>query len=79
LQFLHPDGDLDAGVWLRHLSHDNEPVVRIAAVATAAEANVDSLDDRLDQMARSDPSPTVCQLASYYRKLRKERRISRGD
>ena len=24
------------------------------------------LSDRIDQMARSDPSPSVCQLAQFY-------------
>jgi len=58
--------DLEPGVWLRRLSHDPEPAVRIAALRAATEQSVVDLSDRIDQMAQSDPSPSVCQLARYY-------------
>jgi hypothetical protein len=31
-----------------------------------SQQRVVDLTDRIDQMARSDPSPTVCNLAQYY-------------
>src|SRR5581483_8097547 len=66
LDHLFDDGSLDPAVWLRRLSHDPSPAVRAAAVrAMSRQAAVD-LTDRLDQMARSDPSPTVRDLARYY-------------
>jgi hypothetical protein len=66
LNYLRADSDLEPGVWLRLLSVDPEPAVRVAAVrAAAADTRVD-LSDRMDQMVRSDPSPTVSQLARYY-------------
>jgi hypothetical protein len=58
--------DLDPGVWLRRLSHDNSPAVRAAAVRVMSRMSLIDLTDRIDQMARSDPSPTVAQLARYY-------------
>jgi hypothetical protein len=66
LRSLRTDSDLEPGVWLRLLSIDPEPAVRVAAVrAAVADPRVD-LSDRLDQMIQSDPSPTVSQLARYY-------------
>jgi hypothetical protein len=66
LNYLHVDSDLEPGVWLRLLSIDPEPAVRVAAMrAAAADPRVD-LSDRLDQMTQRDPSPTVSQLARYY-------------
>ncbi len=58
--------DLDLGLWLRRLSHDASPAVRVAAMRAMAQQPSIDLSDRIDQMARSDPSPTVCQLARYY-------------
>ena len=52
--------------WLRRLSHDPAPEVRVAAIRAASEQTLVDLSDRLDQMARSDPSPTVSQLARYF-------------
>jgi hypothetical protein len=63
-----PQADLDPGVWLRRLSHDPSAAVRAAAVRLMSQQSVIDLGDRIDQMARSDPSPTVSQLAAYYRK-----------
>jgi HEAT repeat protein len=58
--------DIDPALWLRRLTHDPVPAVRVAAVRVISEQAGVDLSDRLDQMARSDPSPTVCQLAGYY-------------
>lgn len=64
---------LDPGVWLRHLTRDPEPAVRAAALRAAAlHVDVD-LGDRMEQMALSDPSPTVAQLARHYLSLRRDR------
>lgn len=62
--------DLDPGVWLRRLSHDQAPGVRAAALRLMSEQRLIDLDDRIDQMARSDPSPSVAQLAQYYLRRR---------
>jgi hypothetical protein len=68
LDYLRRTPDLDAGIWLRRLSHDPSPAVRAAAMrAMCLQSSVD-LTDRIDQMARNDPSPTVCVLARYYLK-----------
>jgi hypothetical protein len=58
--------DLDPGVWLRRLSHDPSPAVRAAAARAAAGQSQVDLSDRIDQMAQTDPSPTVQQVARYY-------------
>jgi hypothetical protein len=58
--------DLDPGLWLRRLSHDSSPAVRAAAVRVMSQQSLIDLTDRIDQMARSDPSPTVAQLARFY-------------
>jgi hypothetical protein len=76
LRALHANSDLEPGVWLRLLSIDPEPAVRVAAVrAAVADARVD-LSDRLDQMVQSDPSPTVSQLARYYLSCQQRRILS---
>jgi hypothetical protein len=59
-------GGLDRGLWLRRLSHDPSPHVRFAAMRAASEQNLTDLADRLEQMGRSDPSPTVCKWAPFY-------------
>jgi hypothetical protein len=66
LDQLRSSGDLDPGLWLRRLSHDPSPAVRVAAMRAMTQTPYIDLSDRIDQMARSDPSPTVCQLARYY-------------
>ncbi len=65
LNYLHPSAreNLDAGAWLRHLSHDSAPEVRFAAIRVIKEHGLDELNDRIDQMARNDPSPTICDFA----------------
>jgi hypothetical protein len=66
LDRLYRTPDLDPGLWLRRLSHDPSPAVRVAAMRAMTQQPLLDLSDRIDQMARSDPSPTVCQLARYY-------------
>lgn len=66
LDHLQRESDLEPGIWLLRLSHDPAPEVRAAAARAAAGQHVVDLTDRLEQMARSDPSPTVSQLARYY-------------
>jgi hypothetical protein len=58
--------DLDRGLWLRRLSHDPSPHVRFAAMRAASETGLADLADRLEQMGRSDPSPTVSRWAPFY-------------
>ena len=64
--------DLDASVWLRRLSQDPAPAVRAAAVRVMGQQRIVDLTDRLEQMAHSDPSPTVSYLASFYLKIARE-------
>ncbi|MGL4554716.1 MAG: HEAT repeat domain-containing protein, partial [Gemmataceae bacterium] len=58
--------DLDPGVWLRRLSLDGSPAVRAAAARAMGLLPASEMSDRLEQMARTDPSPTVARLARYY-------------
>lgn len=58
--------DLDRGVWLRRLSHDPAPSVRVAALRVMDEQQLADLADRIDQMAQQDPSETVKYLATIY-------------
>jgi hypothetical protein len=66
LDYLHGSTELDPGLWLRRLSHDPSPSVRVAAMRAMTQQTFVDLSDRIDQMARTDPSPTVCQLAQFY-------------
>jgi hypothetical protein len=66
LGLLSRTPDLDAGVWLRRLSQDPVAAVRAAALRAAAEQPSVNFSDRTDQMSRTDPSPTVRQLAHFY-------------
>jgi hypothetical protein len=68
LDRLDGSSDLDPGLWLRRLSHDASPSVRVAAMRAMTQQTFADLTDRIDQMARTDPSPTVCQLAQFYLK-----------
>ncbi|MFQ3593780.1 MAG: HEAT repeat domain-containing protein [Gemmataceae bacterium] len=58
--------DVDPLVWLSRLSEDRSPAVRAAAARALAGLPVSSGSDRLQEMARSDPSPTVARIAQYY-------------
>ncbi len=71
LDSLMDDNDLDQGLWLRKLSHDSSPAVRVAAVRLMSLQAGTELQDRIDQMSRTDPSKTVADLASYYLKMNK--------
>jgi hypothetical protein len=67
LDYLRWANDLDPGLWLRRLSHDPSPAVRAAALRAMSHQELIDLQDRIDQMARNDPSPSVCQLAKFYK------------
>jgi hypothetical protein len=71
LEHVRRHSDLEPGLWLRRLSHDPAAAIRAAAVRTAAEMRLATLSDRLDQMAATDPSPTVRQMAAYYQSFRR--------
>jgi hypothetical protein len=75
LDHLGAATDLEPGVWLRRLSKDPAPAVRAAAVRAAYYQTHVDLRDRMRQMARQDPSPTVRQLAEYYLNRQPVRRI----
>ncbi len=69
LDELHGAREIDAGIWLRYLSHDPKESVRVAAIRAAVEQRFGTqvdLRDRLEQMSRSDPSLTVRQEAGHY-------------
>jgi hypothetical protein len=66
LRLLAESTDLDPNVWLRRLSHDSSPAVRAATLRAVTEQRYVDLADRLIEMAQSDPSPTVRQLAQFY-------------
>jgi hypothetical protein len=66
LDRLRESTELDTGLWLRRLSHDSSPSVRVAAVRAMTQQKFADLSDRIDQIAREDSNPTVRQLAQYY-------------
>lgn len=67
LDYLGEEGQtLDPGLWLRRMSHDDSPAVRAAALRMMSQQQVIDLSDRIDQMARNDPSETVAWLARHY-------------
>jgi hypothetical protein len=76
VHFLHDaeDSVSGSGVWWQRLSEDASEPVRVAAIRFAAEdpAGVD-FRERVLQMSRDDPSPTVRQLAVYYLKTFQKR------
>ncbi|HVS35232.1 MAG TPA: hypothetical protein VMS17_06590 [Gemmataceae bacterium] len=71
LDYLQRGADVEPGVWLRELSHDDSAAVRLAALRAMTQQDVVDLSDRLQQMAESDASPTVCQIARLYQKWTK--------
>ena len=71
LDHLQSGADVEPGVWLRELSHDDSPAVRLAAARMMSREELVDLSDRLEQMASADPSPTVCQMAKLYQKWAK--------
>jgi hypothetical protein len=72
LDRLRESTELDTGLWLRRLSHDSAPSVRVAAIRAMTQQRFVDLSDRIDQIVREDSNPTVRQLAQYY--LRHPRR-----
>jgi hypothetical protein len=71
LDSLMDDTELDQSMWLRKLSHDSSPAVRVAALRMMSIQEIPDLHDRIDQMSRSDPSKTVSDLAAFYLKSNK--------
>lgn len=69
LDLMLEDPELDQSVWLRKLSHDPSAAVRCAALRAMATQSPVDMSDRIEQMARTDPSRTVVKLATYYRKM----------
>jgi HEAT repeat protein len=66
LECLRRTRGIEPAIWVRRLSHDPSEAVRAAAVRAAGEFCVVHLNDRLEQIAQNDPSPTVRQLAQFY-------------
>ncbi len=66
IPLLRQATDLDADVWLRRLTLDPAPAVRAAAARVASALPSDDLRRRLDEMAQSDPSATVREIARFY-------------
>lgn len=66
LDCLRESTELDSGLWLRRLSHDPSPSIRVAAIRAMTQQSFVDLSDRIDQIAREDSNPTVRQLAQYY-------------
>jgi hypothetical protein len=79
LDHLGGADDLDPAVWLRRLSHDSSPAVRAAAIRAAGESTAVDLVDRLEEMAREDPSPTVSALARHYLSQRRRTALPRDN
>jgi hypothetical protein len=67
LDHLRHMPELDLRLWLRRLSHDPSAAVRLAAIRAMGESKILDLSERLAQIARNDPSPTVSSQASFYR------------
>jgi hypothetical protein len=78
LDRLRESSELDTGLWLRRLSHDSSPSIRVAAVRAMSQQSFVDLSDRIDQIAREDGSPTVRQLAQFYLS-RPSRRLKRSS
>jgi HEAT repeat protein len=55
--------DIDPAVWLIQLSRDEDETVRLGAVEALAERQTPEVLQRLSEMARSDRSPAVRQVA----------------
>lgn len=66
LPLLRRSDDIEPDVWLRRLTQDVAPAVRAAAVRAASHDPSDDLRQRLGEMAQTDPSPTVREIARFY-------------
>ncbi len=78
LEVLGPLGrrsELDTGLWLRRLSYDANPAVRLAAIRAMSEQSPVDFKDRIDEMAQRDPSPTVSDVAQRYLKMSQRRSV----
>ncbi|GIW79197.1 MAG: hypothetical protein KatS3mg105_1004 [Gemmatales bacterium] len=67
IDLVREDSELDPHSWLERLSRDPSPAVRAACVRLARERNL--LQSRLLEMQKTDPSPTIRQLAGFYLSL----------
>lgn len=79
LDHLRRANDLDPGIWLRRLSQDPAPAVRAAVIRVMGQQTTVDLTDRLEQMAQSDPSPTVSYLAGFYLKVARTLQSGQGN
>jgi HEAT repeat protein len=80
VDYLHKVADLkDPALWLTRLSHDSSPAIRAAAARAMSRFSTtdQSMVERLDEMARTDPSATVCLLAKYYLENPENRAVSK--
>lgn len=66
LDHLSATRDIDPAIWLRKLSNDPSPAVRVAALRAMSQETGLDLADRVKQMEKTDPSPSVNKLAGYY-------------
>jgi hypothetical protein len=65
---LPADADLDPEAWLKRLTQDPSPVVRIGAARAAMDPTSPlgvNLTERVREMAQKDPDGTVRQIAEY--------------
>ncbi len=66
LDLVQGSPDLDEKLWLERLSHDRSSSVRAAAARALSGRFGTEANDRLRQMAGSDPSPSVSRIAGFY-------------
>ncbi|MEI6325072.1 MAG: hypothetical protein WCO91_06455, partial [Gemmataceae bacterium] len=66
LDLVQGSPDLDEKLWLERLSHDRSTSVRAAAARALSGRFGTEANDRLRQMAGSDPSPSVSRIAGFY-------------
>jgi HEAT repeat associated with sister chromatid cohesion len=78
LEDLQTAKDLDPSIWLRRLSHDPSPMVRAATIRLMSMQTTIDLTDRIDQMAHSDPSPSVCYIAAVFLKDARARQMEQS-
>lgn len=63
---LRSDNELDLREWLVRLSRDSSPAVRAAVSRTAADLGIFQLTERLTELARTDPEPTVREIVRFH-------------
>jgi hypothetical protein len=81
VDYLRKVPDVDPARWLTRISHDESPAIRAAAARAISRLSLSdrSLAERLDEMARTDPSATVCLLAKYYLENPEGREAAQAD